>query len=102
MRFLMRGLVGLALMAIMVGFAGVGAYRLYGAMTVEETARQRPARERSYTVNVAPLAPQSISPVTIAYGEIESWRTLQLRASSEGRLVDVASKFRDGCRRCRG
>nr|WP_319383413.1 HlyD family efflux transporter periplasmic adaptor subunit [uncultured Roseibium sp.] len=96
MRFLMRGLVGLALMAIMVGFASFGAYRLYGAMTVEETARERPARERSYTVNVAQLTPQSISPVTIAYGEIESWRTLQLRASSEGRLVDVASKFRDG------
>lgn len=96
MRFLMRGLVGLALMAIMVGFAGFGAYRLYGAMTAEETARQRPARERSYTVNVAELAPQSISPITTAYGQIESWRTLQLRASSEGRLVDVASKFRDG------
>lgn len=96
MRFLMRGLVGLALMAIMIGFAGFGAYRFYGAMSVEETARQRPARERSYTVNVAELTPQSIAPVTTAYGQIESWRTLQLRASSEGRLVDVASKFRDG------
>ncbi|MBO6894196.1 MAG: HlyD family efflux transporter periplasmic adaptor subunit [Roseibium sp.] len=96
MRFLMRGLVGLALMAVMIGFAGVGAYHLYGAMTAEETARQRPARERSYTVNVAELAPEAVTPVTVAYGQIESWRTLQLRASSEGRLVDVASKFRDG------
>lgn len=96
MRFLMRGLAGLALMAIMVGFAGFGAYRFYDAMTVEETSRQRPARERTYTVNVAALAPQSVSPVTTAYGQVESWRTLQLRASSEGRLVDVASKFRDG------
>ncbi|GAB4517128.1 MAG: hypothetical protein Tsb0019_16740 [Roseibium sp.] len=92
----MRGLVGLALMAVMIGFAGFGAYRLYSAMTAEETARQRPARERSYTVNVAELVPQTVAPVTRAYGEIESWRTLELRASSEGRLVEVAAKFRDG------
>jgi len=96
MRFLMRGLLGLALMAVMIGFAGFGAYRLYGAMTAEETTRQRPARERSYSVNVAELVPQTVAPVTTAYGVIESWRTLELRASSEGRLVDVASKFRDG------
>lgn len=96
MRFLMRGLLGLALMAMMIGFAGFGAYRLYGAMTAEETARDRPARERSYSVNVATLVPKTVAPVTVAYGQIESWRTLELRASSEGRLVDVASKFRDG------
>ncbi|MEP2705105.1 MAG: HlyD family efflux transporter periplasmic adaptor subunit [Roseibium sp.] len=96
MRFLMRGLVGLALMVVMIGFVGYGAYHLYGALTAEETARHRPVRERSYTVNVATLSPQSVTPITTAYGEIESWRTLQLRASSEGLLVDVASKFRDG------
>ncbi|MEP3048311.1 MAG: HlyD family efflux transporter periplasmic adaptor subunit [Roseibium sp.] len=96
MRFLMRGLVGLALMAVMAGFVGYGVYHLYGAFTAEETTRNRPARERSYTVNVATLSPTSVSPITTAYGEIESWRTLQLRASSEGLLVDVASKFRDG------
>lgn len=96
MRFLMRGLAGLALMAVMIGFAGFGAYRFYDALTAEETVRQRPARERSYTVNVAELTPVSIQPVTTAYGQVESWRTLQLRASSEGRLVDVAAKFRDG------
>jgi len=96
MRFLMRGLLGLALMAVMIGFAGFGAYRLYTAMTAEETVRQRPARERSYSVNVAELTPETVTPVTTAYGEIVSWRSLQLRASSEGRLVDVAAKFRDG------
>jgi len=96
MRFLMRGLIGLALMTVMIGFAGFGAYRLYTAMTAEETAHQRPARERSYSVNVAELVPETVAPVTTAYGVIESWRTLELRASSEGRLVDVASKFRDG------
>ncbi|MEM9632594.1 MAG: HlyD family efflux transporter periplasmic adaptor subunit [Pseudomonadota bacterium] len=102
MRFLMRGLIGLALMAIMLGFAGFGALRLYEAVTAEETVRNRPARERSYSVNVAELTPSTVSPVTTAYGQIESWRTLQLRASSEGRLVDVASKFRDGAAVAKG
>ncbi|POF29760.1 efflux RND transporter periplasmic adaptor subunit [Roseibium marinum] len=96
MRFLMRGLLGLALMAVMIGFAGIGVYRLYTATTAEDTVRQRPARERSYSVNVAELAPVTISPVTTAYGEIVSWRSLELRASTEGLLVDVARKFRDG------
>jgi RND family efflux transporter MFP subunit len=102
MRFLMRGLLGLALMAAMIGFAGFGAYRLYSAMTTEETTHQRPARERSYSVNVAELKPRTVTPVTTAYGQVESWRTLQLRASSEGRLVDVAAKFRDGAAVAKG
>jgi multidrug efflux pump subunit AcrA (membrane-fusion protein) len=102
MRFLMRGLAGLALMAIMIGFAGFGGYRLYNAMTAEETAQSRPARERSYSVNVAELTPRTVAPVTTAYGQVESWRTLELRASSEGRLVEVASKFRDGAAVAKG
>ncbi len=96
MRFLMRGLTGLTLVLIMLGFGGFGAYRLYEAVTTEKTSRQRPTQERSYSVNVATLVPETVAPVTTAYGTIESWRTLQLRASSEGRLVEVASKFRDG------
>ncbi|GAA0775115.1 efflux RND transporter periplasmic adaptor subunit [Roseibium denhamense] len=96
MRFLLRGLLGLALMAVMAGFVGLGAYRLYGAMTAEETVQKRAPRERTYSVNVAELVPQTVTPVTTAYGHVESWRTLQLRASSEGKLVEVANKFRDG------
>jgi len=96
MRFLMRGLIGLALIAVMVGSVGYGVYRVAGALTQEEEARRAPARERSYAVNVAELAPQTIAPVTTAYGQVESWRTLQIRASSQGRIVDIAGKFRDG------
>lgn len=96
MRFLVRGLIGLALIAVMFGFGGFGAYRLYEAVTAEEDTRPRKTRERSYTVNIAELTPQAVTPITTAYGTIESWRTLQLRASSEGRLVEVTSKFRDG------
>lgn len=96
MKFLMRGIVGLLLIAVMLGSVGFGAYRLFNAMTAEQTARGRAPVERSYSVNVSLLEPQTVQPVTTAYGEIESWRTLQLRASSDGRIVNIAKKFRDG------
>lgn len=92
----MRGLLGLAFFAIMLSAVGYGVYRLSYAMQGEETVRRAPATERSYTVNVGRLEPVSVQPVTTAYGQIESWRTLQIRASSDGLLVDVAQKFRDG------
>lgn len=96
MRFLLRGLAGLALIALTFTSVGLGAYRLYEAVTTEENTRQRPARERTYSVNADILKPQTVAPITTTYGTVVSWRTLQLRASSEGRLVEVASKFRDG------
>lgn len=96
MRFLMRGLLGLAFIAIMLSSVGYGIYRLSEAMQDEETALRGPATERRYSVNVGRLEVVSVQPVTTAYGQIESWRTLQIRASSDGLLVDVAQKFRDG------
>ncbi|GGB35190.1 hypothetical protein GCM10011316_04150 [Roseibium aquae] len=96
MGFLTRGLVGLALIALMAVSVGYGVYRVAEAVTTKEEARGAPARERSYAVNVAPLQAQTVRPVTTAYGEIETWRALQIRASSEGRIVDIAGKFRDG------
>ncbi len=96
MRFLLRGLIGLVLFAVMVTAVGFGAYRLHLAMQSDGNDGRRPPRERSYTVNVATLTAETLRPVTTAYGQIESWRTLQIRASSDGRLVDATPKFRDG------
>ena len=96
MRFLLRGLFGLVLMAATFALIGYGAFRFYEASNAEKPQTRRDPGERSYSVNVARFEPQSVRPVTTAYGEIESWRTLQIRASSEGRLVEVAASFRDG------
>lgn len=96
MRFLMRGLLGLALFAVMVAAVGYGAYQLRGAMQDTADTRRSQPRERTYTVNAAVLEPVTVAPEITAFGQIESWRTLQVRASSEGRLVAVADKFRDG------
>lgn len=96
MKFLARGLFGLMLFAIMVAAAGYGGWRVHTALNKEETRRKSPVAERTYAVNVARLVKETAQPVTTAYGQIESWRDLQIRASSEGRLVEVAETFRDG------
>ncbi|MEJ8472654.1 efflux RND transporter periplasmic adaptor subunit [Roseibium algae] len=96
MRFLTRGLVGLLLLAIMASTISYGVYRVYVAMNKEEASRRSPVSERTYAVNAAGLVAETVTPVTTAYGQIESWRSLEIRASSEGLLVGVASKFRDG------
>ncbi|MFD1696365.1 efflux RND transporter periplasmic adaptor subunit [Roseibium aestuarii] len=96
MRFLARGLVGLILLAITVGAVGFGVWRLVDTLSVEETRRRPPVEERSYSVNVARLEPETVVPVTVVYGQIRSWRNLEVRASSEGRLVEVSQTFRDG------
>ncbi|MEP2722669.1 HlyD family efflux transporter periplasmic adaptor subunit, partial [Roseibium sp.] len=96
MRFLTRGLIGLVLLAVMASMIGYGVYRISTAMNQEDARRRPPVRERSYAVNVSSLTSETVAPITTAYGQVESWRSLEIRASSEGQLVGVAAKFRDG------
>ncbi|MCB1338927.1 MAG: HlyD family efflux transporter periplasmic adaptor subunit [Maritimibacter sp.] len=58
-----------------------------------------PARtpgERAYAVEVATLEPATAIPTISAYGRLESGRTLELRASLAGALVELGPSFRDG------
>ncbi len=98
MRFLTRGLIGVLLLSIMVMAVGYGVYRVSTALTTEEVRRRPPVSERVYSVNVSELAPETVEPITTAYGQVRSWRSLEIRASSEGRLIAAAEKFRDGAR----
>ncbi|MTH98138.1 efflux RND transporter periplasmic adaptor subunit [Roseibium sp. RKSG952] len=102
MRFLLRGLAGLLMAAVIAASLGYGIYRVTSAGESETARRSQPVGERSYSVNVGVFQPETTSPVTTAYGTIESWRTLQIRASSEGRIVDIARKFRDGAAVAKG
>jgi multidrug efflux pump subunit AcrA (membrane-fusion protein) len=104
MRFMSRGLVGLAL-----GILALGLLALAGGVVqraLEEGAREarpRPAaQERLYAVNVARLAPETLVPVITAYGELASTRELDVRASVGGPLVELAPGFREGGRIARG
>ncbi|WP_417690936.1 efflux RND transporter periplasmic adaptor subunit [Roseibium sp.] len=96
MRFLARGLIGLMLFAATFAAIGFGVYRVVESVSRDEVRRRPPVQERSYSVNVAKLTAEDVAPTTVVYGQIRSWRKLEVRASSEGRLVEVDEDFRDG------
>jgi len=95
MRFLVRGIAGFILLATTAGLIGIGALRLIEARN-DGNDRHRVPEERSYVVDVAALERTVAQPKIVAYGEIRSWRSLELRASAGGRLVDISPVFRDG------
>jgi RND family efflux transporter MFP subunit len=95
MRFLIRGIAGVVLLAATAGLIAIGVLRLMEAREGDD-GRRRAAEERSFVVNVATLEQTTAHPKIVAYGEIRSWRSLELRASAGGRLVDISPVFRDG------
>jgi len=98
MRFMTRSLLGIVLLSVTLALLSLGIGQVRGAM--EERAsrdeRQRPTREREFSVNVEVANAAEANPVITAFGDVSSWRTLELRASTGGRLVRIADKFRDG------
>lgn len=96
MRFILRGLTGLALTALTIGFIALGAWHLYDAQQNANGGPEIAPQERAFAVVVDVLSPVALTPETRAYGEIEAWRKLELRAAAEGEIVDVAPNFRDG------
>lgn len=98
MRFALRSLIGLALF---VSAIGVG---VYGVMTARDalsernqrTARLAPQTERVFAVETGWIEVGVVRPQITAFGEIRSWRTLELRASAGGYLVELSEMFRDG------
>jgi len=96
MRFLVRGIVGILMLAATAGMVAFGVFVLMQAREGDDARRRRAGEERSFTVNVAVLQQTAAHPEITAYGEIRSWRSLELRASAGGRLVDISPVFRDG------
>ncbi len=98
MRFLTRSLV-----AVFLGAMALGLLALAGGMVrdtlVEQAARQdmpRAARERVFAVRVVVIEPGAMAPVLSAFGEVVSRRTLELRAPSAGRILELADGFEEG------
>ncbi|MGX9351316.1 efflux RND transporter periplasmic adaptor subunit [Shimia sp. W99] len=98
MRFLRQSLTGLFLLAVTVGvllFAG----QLVRDAIEERLARDSkapPARERVFTVNVVTAAPEDIAPELVAFGEVRSRRSLEIRAAAAGTIVQLSEKFEEG------
>ncbi len=100
MRFIMRSVTGLALLALTLGLLALAAGEIRTAIAARQAAAvaQPPAAERVYPVNAAPLDPVTARPVLTAYGDLQSARQLELRAATGGTLTELAPGFRDGGR----
>ncbi|MEM9269716.1 MAG: HlyD family efflux transporter periplasmic adaptor subunit, partial [Pseudomonadota bacterium] len=98
MKVLARAFTAVFLLSLTLGLVGYAGILLKEARQAqaERENRQRPAAEREYAVNVLTLEAQTLSPKITAFGEVESARTLELRAAVPGRVVALAENFRDG------
>jgi len=99
MRFSLKFIVGLLLFLAGLGAAGFGAKTLQTGLAERRAeAAEKPAtrRERVFTVVAGQIDNTEVRPEITAYGEIRSWRTLEIRASSGGYIVELADEFRDG------
>ena len=56
----------------------------------------RDSAEREYTVFTDQITRTEEVPVIYSYGEVKSWRTLEIRAPVVGEISEVAKLFRDG------
>ncbi|MBS0126366.1 efflux RND transporter periplasmic adaptor subunit [Thetidibacter halocola] len=98
MRFLGKSLMGLVLLALTLGLLLWSGVTVRDAVLarLNEEPRVPQARERVFTVNVVPLEFQTVTPDLAAFGEVQSRRTLEIRAAASGTLIDLDPAFVEG------
>ena len=97
MRFIARSFIGLMIALVCAGVLGFGAYSYSTAkQSAGEGRSKRVAPERVYTVRDHTLTPITATPTMRTFGEIGAWRILELRATTAGRIVDIAPDLREG------
>ena len=90
--------MGVVLVTVTAAVLVFGAKRFIDAREELAERKPRPPTEREQVVNAHTLRAVVTRPQLVAYGEIRSWRTVELRAPAAGRLVQVDPQFRDGNR----
>ena len=98
MRFLFRAFGGLLLLVLALALLGVAAVKLKNSFSekAESSFKTKYGKERVYTAYVEKLKATQVKPRIMAYGEAKSWRSLELRAASSGRLEFLSENFREG------
>lgn len=98
MQFLRRSLTGLFLLSLTVGLLVWAGDIFYGALDarMNRDVRESPARERVMAVNTVLVEAETIAPTMTVFGEVQSRRSLEVRASAPGRIVALAPEFEDG------
>ncbi|WP_243614524.1 efflux RND transporter periplasmic adaptor subunit [Shimia aestuarii] len=98
MRFLRQSLTGVFLAAVIAGVLIFAVQILVGAISesMAKDSRAPQGRERILTVQVQEAVPRQITPHLIAFGEVQSRRSLELRARTGGIIVDLSESFVEG------
>ncbi|PRY24336.1 multidrug resistance efflux pump [Aliiruegeria haliotis] len=98
MLFLRRSLTGLFLLSLTLGLLAYAGGVFFDALEerANRESRQRPARERIISVNSVEAQPGSVIPVISTFGEIQSRRSLEIRAGTGGRIVQLSENFESG------
>ena len=100
MRFLRKSLTGLFLLSLTLGllvWAGVMVRDAVQARLNQEPPQRR-ASEQVFAVNVVSARTGTEVPVLTAFGEVQSRRTLELRAATPGTVLELAPEFVEGGR----
>ncbi|MEH6360170.1 MAG: HlyD family efflux transporter periplasmic adaptor subunit [Amylibacter sp.] len=95
---MIRGLFGLFLATLTAALI-LAAVTVVMSSLKDDTSgvlHESGSRERIFAVNVAKVVPITATPVIETFGEVISGRTLELRAASNGTLVQMSNNFREG------
>lgn len=98
MRFLRHSLTGLFLVSLTLALLVYAGQLVFGALQERMASQPRvPERqERVFAVNLVTAKEQTITPVLTAYGEVQSLRTLEIRAKTSGTLMELSEDFEEG------
>ncbi|MFU1478966.1 efflux RND transporter periplasmic adaptor subunit [Roseovarius sp. C7] len=98
MRFLRQSLTGLILASITLAFLALAVHMVWSAVSerMASEPRAEPRRERVFAVHVVEAEARAQDPVLIAFGQVQSRRTLEIRAQVAGTLIALSEEFVEG------
>ena len=98
MNFFKRASIFFVLFGLILIFIGytVTSFTSSSSEKDRRYSKNRKGAEREYTVFTNKITRTEEVPVIYSYGEVKSWRTLEIRAPVVGKIAEVAKLFRDG------
>ena len=98
MKFYGRASIFFVLFGLILIFLGYTVTSFTSSFTEKNKSYSgnRKSAEREYTVFTDQIKKTEEIPVIYTYGEVKSWRTLEIRTPVVGKISEVAEIFRDG------